>query len=135
MKAQARPKKQLQEKTGYATPLQIATNRRTAMFRPLLALSTLMVAAAPAAAATYSAKPAVPTSQRIIARDIVWQCGPAACQGSTAESRPVVLCESLAKKAGRIENFLVDGRAFSQAELDRCNASAKPASTSTLAAQ
>ena len=105
------------------------------MFRPLLALSTALVAAAPAAAATYSAKPAIPTSQRIIARDIVWQCGPAACQGNTAESRPVVLCQSLAKKAGRIESFLVDGRAFSAAELDRCNASAKAAPASALAAQ
>ena len=105
------------------------------MFRPLLVLATTLAAAAPAAAATYSAKPTVPTSQRIIARDITWQCGPAACQGSTAESRPVVLCQSLAKRAGHIESFLVDGRAFSPAELDRCNASAKPAATSALAAQ
>ena len=105
------------------------------MFRPLLALATTLVAAAPAAAATYSAKPTVPTSQRIIVRDITWQCGPAACQGSTAESRPAVLCQALAKRAGRIESFVVDGRAFSSAELDRCNASAKPAPTSALAAQ
>ena len=105
------------------------------MFRPLLALATTFAAVAPAAAATYSAKPAIPTSERIIARDISWQCGPAACQGSTSESRPAVLCQGLAKKAGRIESFLVDGRAFSAAELERCNASAKPAPTSELAAQ
>jgi hypothetical protein len=105
------------------------------MFRPLLALATTLVAVAPAAAATYSAKPAIPTSQKIVARDIVWQCGPAACQGNTAESRPVVLCQGLAKKAGRIENFVVDGRAFTPADLERCNASAKPAPTSALAAQ
>ena len=105
------------------------------MFRPLLVLTAAFAAAAPAGAATYSAKPAIPTSERIIARDISWQCGPAACQGSTAESRPVVLCQGLAKKAGRIESFLVDGRAFSPAELDRCNASAKPAPAASLAAQ
>ena len=105
------------------------------MFRPLLALATTLVAVAPAAAATYSAKPAIPTSERIIVRDITWQCGPAACQGNTAESRPAVLCQGLAKKAGRIESFLVDGRAFTPVELERCNASAKPAPTSALASQ
>jgi hypothetical protein len=105
------------------------------MFRPLLALAAASAAAVPAAAATYSAKPGQSASQRIIARDITWQCGPAACQGSTAESRPLVLCQSLAKRAGRIESFLVDGRAFSSTELDRCNASAKGGPAPALAAQ
>ena len=105
------------------------------MFRPILALATVIASAAPAAAASYSAKPAIPSSDRIIARDITWQCGPAACQGSTAESRPAVLCQGLAKRAGRIESFVVDGRAFSASELAKCNASAKPAPTSALAQQ
>ena len=104
------------------------------MFRTTFALAA-MVLAAPAVAASYTAKPASPAPERIIGRDIVWQCGPAACQGSTAESRPAVLCQSLAKRAGRIDSFLVNGRAFTSAELDRCNASAKPAATSSLAAQ
>jgi hypothetical protein len=89
----------------------------------------------PASAATYSAKTLLPTSGKLIARDIVWQCGPAACQGSTAESRPVVLCQALAKKAGRVESFVVDGHAFSSADLARCNASAKPTPTQALASQ
>ena len=59
--------------------------------------------AAPAAAASYSAKLASPATSKIIARDIVWNCGPAACQGATNESRPVVLCQSLAKRAGRVD--------------------------------
>ena len=105
------------------------------MLRPLLALSAIALTALPAAAANYSAKLSVPTSDRFIARDIVWTCGPAACQGATDESRPVVLCQSLAKRAGRVDTFLVDGRAFSPVELDRCNASAKPAPTQALAAQ
>jgi len=46
-----------------------------------------------------------------------------------------VLCQSLAKRAGRIESFVADGRAFTAAELDRCNASAKGAKASALAAQ
>jgi hypothetical protein len=103
------------------------------MFRPVIALSVLL--SFPAGAATYSAKLAVPASGRVIARDIVWNCGPDACRGATEESRPLVLCQSLAKRAGRIDSFIVNGRAVSRPELDRCNASAKPAKTSSLAAQ
>ena len=105
------------------------------MIRLGLAFSVIALTAAPAAAATYSATLAAPTSDRFIARDIVWSCGPAACQGATDESRPAVLCQSLAKRAGRIDRFLVDGRAFSPAELERCNAAAKVKPTSALAAQ
>ncbi|MFL6729919.1 MAG: CC_3452 family protein [Sphingomicrobium sp.] len=105
------------------------------MFRPLFAITAAFVAAAPAAAATYSAKPAVPTSERFIARDIIWACGPAACQGATDEGRPAVLCQALAKRAGRIESFLVDGRAFSPAQLDKCNTAAKASSNPALGAQ
>lgn len=105
------------------------------MSRPLFILSAALLAAAPATAATYSAKPAVPTTERFIARDITWACGPAACQGATDESRPAVLCQSLAKRAGRIETFLVDGRALSAVELDKCNTAAKAAPNKALAAQ
>ena len=105
------------------------------MFRSLLTFSAFAVLAGPAAAASYSAKLASPSAQRIIARDITWQCGADACRGATAESRPVVLCQSLAKKAGKVETFLVDGRAFTDAELAKCNASAKGAAGRALAAQ
>jgi hypothetical protein len=103
------------------------------MLRLMLGLSAAVLAASPAIAATYSAKLAIPTTERFIARDIVWACGAAACQGSTAESRPVVLCQSLAKRAGRVDSFLVDGRAFEAAELERCNASAKVANSALAA--
>jgi len=105
------------------------------MLRPLLAISAIALSAAPATAATYSAKIAVPTSERFITRDIVWNCGPAACQGSTNESRPVVLCQSLAKRAGRVDSFVVDGREFGATELAKCNAAAKGSKSSALAAQ
>jgi hypothetical protein len=105
------------------------------MLRAILFISAAALAAAPATAATYAAKPAVPTTERFIARDITWLCGPAACQGATEESRPAVLCQSLAKRAGRIESFTVDGRAFGPAELDKCNSAAKATPNSALAAQ
>ena len=105
------------------------------MFRTVMMASAVVLSATPVAAATYSAKPAVPVSERFIARDITWTCGPAACQGATAESRPAVLCQSLAKRTGRIESFVVDGRAFSAAELDKCNTAAKATTASAAAAQ
>ena len=105
------------------------------MLRAFVILSAFGLAGAPVAAATYSAKPVAPTTERIIARDIVWNCGPAACHGSTEDSRPAVLCQSLAKKAGRLESFAVNGRAFAAAELDRCNAAAGAKSNSALASQ
>lgn len=104
------------------------------MLRPLFALAATALVAAPAFAGTYSAKPAVPASGRIIARDINWNCGPGLCQGSTEESRPAVLCQALAKRAGRLESFIADGRAFTPAELDKCNASAKAETASALGA-
>ena len=102
---------------------------------PGTVLNALSLVASPAAAANYSAKLSAPVSQRIIARDISWNCGPAACQGATEESRPFVLCQGLAKKAGRIESFAVDGRALPSAELDKCNHSAKAQAAQALAAQ
>ena len=88
--------------------------------------ATVALIGAPAAAATYSAKPAIqPGTTRIIARDISWNCGPAACLGKTLKSRPAILCEGLARRAGRLESFSADGRLFGAAELAKCNASAK----------
>ena len=89
-------------------------------------IAAVALAAAPAFASTYSAKPVTtPDSARIIARDISWTCGPDACQGRTAESRPAILCQGLAKRAGPLTSFVADGRAFGAGELAKCNASAK----------
>jgi hypothetical protein len=103
------------------------------MLRSILALSAAL-AASPALAATYSAKPASPAkAERIAVRDLVWACGLESCIGSTKNSRPLVICQGLAKQAGRIESFAVDGRPIAPAELERCNASARSASDSALA--
>lgn len=105
------------------------------MLRLLASCSLLVVLASPAVGASYTAKLAAPATERIIARDITWACGADACQGSTLESRPVVLCESLAKRAGKIDSFLVDGSALSDADLTKCNASAKATRPKAFAAQ
>jgi len=58
------------------------------MLRSALAVTAIALAAAPAAAASYSATLTQPLTSKFIARDIVWSCGPAACQGATDESPP-----------------------------------------------
>jgi hypothetical protein len=90
-----------------------------------LALFCAIAVAVPTAAATYSAKPAAPTAERLVTREVVWACAGGACQGSSEESRPAVLCQALAKRAGRLESFAVDGRPFDAAARARGNASAK----------
>ena len=90
-----------------------------------LLLAAVTLTAAPAFAGNYSAKPAAPSQARIIARDISWNCGLDACQGNTDESRPAILCQGLAKRAGALNSFIANGRAFNAAELAQCNLSAK----------
>jgi len=98
------------------------------MLRPLFTLAAIALAASPAAAATYSARTSTPPpAQRIAARDILWTCTSGTCTGSTLNSRPIVLCEGLAKQAGPIDSFLVDGREMSAPELQRCNTAAREA--------
>lgn len=105
------------------------------MRRPLLLLSalTMGVAAGPVFAAQYSASLEAPATAKFIDKDISWTCGGATCTGATAESRPLVLCQGLAKQAGRIGQFSVNGRALDAGQLDRCNASAKGAKQTDLA--
>jgi hypothetical protein len=109
-------------------------NGKSPMTRTFTFLAVL-AAAVPASAATYAGIPAAPVSEtRIVARDIVWSCGASACQGNTESSRPQVLCQSLARKAGTLSRFAVDGRAFADAELAKCNAAARGGSQPALAA-
>ena len=103
------------------------------MLRPTIPFADLALGALPASAATYSARPETPASGRFIARDIVWRCGSDACLGATDNGAPIALCQSLAKRAGRIGSFIVDGRAFEAAALDRCNSAAKAVPGSALA--
>ena len=104
------------------------------MSRTLVFLSAFALAA-PASAATYAGKPAAPASEaKFVARDIIWTLAGGSYQGRTEESRPQILCQSLAKRAGRLETFTVNGKAFAEADLAKCNAVA-PAAPATAVAQ
>ena len=90
--------------------------------------------AVPAMAGTYSAKPiAAPASAKIIGKDISWACAGGTCRGSTEESRPLILCQDLAKRAGRLESFVADGAALPADQLDKCNSAAKDGVVPALA--
>jgi hypothetical protein len=90
--------------------------------------------AAPSLAGTYAAKPvAAPAATKIIGKDISWACTANGCRGSTEASRPLVLCQDLAKRAGRLESFIADGRPLSSEQLDKCNGSAKGGAPAELA--
>ena len=99
-----------------------------------LAFLALLAIAAPASAATYVGKPAQPVAEaKFVGRDIVWNLANGNYRGKTDQSRPLVLCQSLAKRAGRLESFTVDGQAIGETELAKCNAAAPPAPEPALA--
>ena len=101
--------------------------------RIALGLATILLPVS-AGAATYSAKPTMPlAAKRIVVRDIVWTCGPRDCAGTTEQSRPLVLCQALAKQAGPIERFTVDGRALPATDLAACNKRARGGPSAVLA--
>ena len=90
--------------------------------------------AAPAFAGSYSARPAAaPAANKIIGKDISWNCTADGCRGSTEASRPLILCQDLAKHAGRIESFIADGKELSAEQLAKCNSAAKDGDVPALA--
>jgi len=90
--------------------------------------------AAPTFAANYSAKPvAAPATAKIIGKDIRWSRAGDTCRGSTEASRPLILCQDLAKRAGRLDSFAADGAALSAEQLAKCNTAAKDGAPAELA--
>lgn len=88
----------------------------------------------PAIAGSYSATPATaPVAERIVGNDLVWACTGGVCKGSTEYGRSLVICQNLARKAGRLDNFVVDGQAIAAAELEKCNTAAKSGGSAAIA--
>lgn len=91
----------------------------------MIRLASLIAAAllaAPAVAGTYAATPLAKAQPgQVVTRDLAWSFKDGAFVGRTDQSRPVVLCQGLAKKVGPLGSFTVDGRALSAAELAKCN--------------
>lgn len=101
--------------------------------RLVVGLATILLPVS-AGATVYSATPTIPVAaKRIVVRDIMWTCGPADCSGTTEASRPLVLCQVLARKAGPMERFTVDGRPLPASDLEACNKRARGGSSPVLA--
>ena len=83
-------------------------------------------AAQPSQPAQYRAELVSPASaDRLIVRDVVWRCGGGICVAPTGNSRPAVLCAALARQAGALRSFAVEGQPLSGEELEKCNARAR----------
>ncbi|WP_260482833.1 CC_3452 family protein [Sphingomicrobium flavum] len=93
--------------------------------RTLIALSALL-ASAPAFAAVpvMTATPEAGVEGRIITKGASWNCTAAGCKAASDSSRPMVLCQRLAREVGTLAAFEVDGRAFDAEQLAKCNAKA-----------
>lgn len=79
------------------------------------------IAAAPALTATLE----TPSEGRVITRGGSWSCGAESCALNSAERRPMIQCQLLAKEAGALASFAVDGRPFGADDLAKCNAKAR----------
>lgn len=89
-------------------------------FAPIIAAAALF--ATPALAGSYSAKPVANAQPAtVVTRDLAWTFRDGAFVGRTEQSRPIVLCQALAKKVGPLASFTADGRPLGAAELAKCN--------------
>jgi hypothetical protein len=95
---------------------------------PLAAVAALAGMAAPASANTnqYRAELAAPAAaQRLVVRDLVWDCAGASCAAVQTTSRPATDCSALAGKLGALRSFTVAGQPLTSEELEKCNAKAR----------
>ena len=97
----------------------------------MLRTAFLLIAAAaasPALAQTphYSAElAAAPSDNRLVVRDSVWRCSGAQCVSGRSPRRHILVCAGLARSAGEIRRFAVEGREFDSEQLATCNAGAR----------
>ena len=88
-------------------------------------LAGLAFLSAPALASShYLAQPASPADARVVAKDVLWKCGDSGCGAERSNSRPDVICASLARQVGKLSRFSVAGAEFTPDQLEKCNAKA-----------
>jgi hypothetical protein len=89
---------------------------------------TLVVSATPAfaGAPAYRLVPVTAAkASTVVARDVLWRCGPDGCTAGSATSRPAVVCATAVREVGAISSFTANGKDFSTEELAACNAKAR----------
>jgi len=71
----------------------------------------------------YTAQLAAPTAERTsIISGVAWQCDGTSCVAAKSNSRPVVVCQRVARELGEVTNFTAEGKALDTEALARCNA-------------
>ena len=92
------------------------------------AVPLFAAAASPAVAQTphYSAElAAAPSENPLVIRDSVWRCNGAQCVSGRSPRRHVLVCAGLARNAGEVRRFAVEGREFDSEQLASCNGRAR----------
>lgn len=93
-----------------------------ALALPFFAAALAPVTAGAAGGSYYRAELASPAPKaKFVARDVVWSCDGASCGAGRGTSRPLIMCASLAREAGEVKSFTVNGTPIAPEELTRCN--------------
>ena len=99
------------------------------MTRTAIASAFAFALAAPAlAGTTFTANLETPTSERMefVANKAIWVCEGETCVADLNRRNPTVRsCRAVAKEAGRLASFSSERGELEQADLDKCNESAK----------
>jgi hypothetical protein len=95
---------------------------RIARLGLVFTLSLIGPASASASGTGYTAVLQSPgTADRLVAHGLMWRCVREHCVAPAANSRTVVICQALSRKAGTVLRFSRDGDPLAPALLERCN--------------
>lgn len=107
-----------------SSPLRSVGAATLAVAISALSLGAL-VAPAPAhanSAAFYTVELAAPAAERTtIIGGVAWQCQGTNCVAAKSNSRPVVVCQRVARELGEVTGFTAKGKALADEDLARCN--------------
>ena len=108
----------------FSSPLRSAGAATLAVAISALSLGAL-VAPVPAhanGAAFYTAELAAPAAERTnIIGGVAWQCQGTNCAAAKSNSRPLVVCQRVARELGEVTGFTAKGKALADKDLARCN--------------
>ena len=97
---------------------------RSLILIPVLAAVSSIAAAQPAGppVPAYQAELAAPSAEgRIVVRDTIWRCSENQCSAGRSPRRHALVCAGLARSAGEVRRFVVNGQEWTADQLSRCN--------------
>ena len=95
-----------------------------------ISMLTMAMLAGPAWAGGpgYEVTLAAPAAkERIVAHGLLWRCADTRCMAAAGNSRPLIVCQALAREAGPVTSFRSGGDALAAEQLARCNGQAADA--------